>query len=77
MDGSIHHVDLSPKVTSMSESDLAEEILVVADLSRQKGQAGYYDYMFQVAQRLGIEDNEVISEMLREVFELPTPEKAE
>jgi len=77
MDGSIEDIDLSPKVTSMSESDLAEEILAVAELARQEGQAGRYNYIFQVGQRLGIAENEAISEMLQEFLDLPTPEKAE
>lgn len=77
MDGSIEGLELSPKVTSMSESDLAEEILAVAELARQKGQAGRYNYIFQVGQRLGIAENEATSEMLQEFLDLPTPEKAE
>ncbi|HTX96062.1 MAG TPA: hypothetical protein VME67_15075 [Mycobacterium sp.] len=37
LDGSTDHVELSPKVTGMTEDELAEEILVIARLARHQG----------------------------------------
>jgi hypothetical protein len=37
MDGSVIEIELSPKVAGMTEAALADEILTIADLARQKG----------------------------------------
>ncbi|ORW01166.1 hypothetical protein AWC15_07715 [Mycobacterium lacus] len=59
IDGRIDQVDLSEKVTSMTESELAEEILVIADLARQKGLAGRYTYL--------LEEDDSLPDALREM----------
>jgi hypothetical protein len=75
--GTIHRVDLSPKVASMGESALTDEILVLADLARKKGLAGQRTYMAEVMQALGVDDGAAVSDLLDEDLALPTPEKAE
>ncbi|WP_205874292.1 DUF2694 domain-containing protein [Mycobacterium camsae] len=45
LDGRIHQVDLAPEATSMNESELADEILVLAVLARHKGLAGQHAYL--------------------------------
>jgi hypothetical protein len=77
MGGRIQRIELSPNVASMTESELADEILVVADLARQKGLAGQHTYMFEVIQALGIDDAEAARELLEEGLDLSSPEQAE
>ena len=75
--GTINRVDLSPKVAGMTESELADEIVVVADLARQKGLAGQHSYMVEVMHSLGIDDDKAVSDLLEDDLALPTPDKAE
>lgn len=75
--GTINRVELSPKVASMTESALADEIVVLAKLARQKGQAGQHSYMVEVMHSLGIDDDKAVSDLLEEDLALPTPDKAE
>lgn len=74
-DGSVMHIDLSPKVASMSESALAEEILVIADLARQKGQAKQQSFLVDVMEEMGLDDE--VQTFVLDPKELPTPEQAE
>jgi hypothetical protein len=83
IDGRAHRVELSPKVTSMAESELAAEILVLADLARQKGLAGQHTYLLendilsQGIRDLGFDSNEVLRDFMENGIGLPTPEQAE
>lgn len=86
MDGRTHRVELSAKATNMTESELAEEILVLAELARQKGLAGQRTYLsenafqFEGVQELGeigLDGNELLREFLDTGMQLPTPEQAE
>ncbi|MCV7429650.1 hypothetical protein H7K34_24770 [Mycobacterium montefiorense] len=82
MDGRTQHVELSPKVTSMTESELADEILVIADLARQKGLAAQHDYLLEDAslsetmREMGIDGNEVVRDFMENGIGLTTPEQA-
>jgi hypothetical protein len=85
MDGRTHRVDLSPKVTSMSESELAEEVIVLAELARQKGLAGQHTYLIENASQseglqelseIGLDGNEVLRQFMETGMQLPTPEQA-
>jgi hypothetical protein len=49
IDGRIERVDLSAQLTGMNEAQLTEEILVIADLARQKGLAGQHTYLLENA----------------------------
>lgn len=86
IDGRTQRVTLSPKVTSMTESELAEEILVLTDLARQKGLAGQHTYLLENASQaeglqevseLGIDGNELLRAFMEEGMQLSTPEQAE
>ncbi len=84
MDGSIQRVELSGKVTTMTEAELAAEILVIADLARQKGLAGQHEFVLEQAnnidimRELGADDPEGLSRFLAmpEGANLPTRQQA-
>jgi hypothetical protein len=82
IDGRTHRVDLSPKATSMSETELADEILVLADLARQKGLAGQHTYLLENAtlsetmRDMGLDGSSVLRDFMENGMGLPTPEKA-
>lgn len=84
MDGRTQQIELSPKVTKMTESELADEILVLADLARQKGLAGQHRLLFQsddlsqAMQEIGMEDSgETVRGIIEEIMDLPTQEQAD
>ena len=83
IDGRTQRVELSPKVTSMSESDLADEIIVLADLARQKGLAGQHAFLLdnqvlsEGLHELGLDGREVVRDFMENGMGLPTPEQAE
>jgi hypothetical protein len=76
-DGSIQEIDLSPKVTSMTELALAEEILVIADLARQKGLASQQAFIADAMQALELHDGDAAHELVEDSLDLPTPQQAE
>lgn len=81
MDGRIHRVDLTEKVANMTESDLAEEIFVLADLARQKARAAQHEFLLQnMAEIEKDSPDKEASALLREfvgmTMNLPTPEEA-
>jgi hypothetical protein len=82
MDGRTQHVELSAKVTSMSEADLADEILVIADLARQKGLAAQHSYLLEddslsdTMREMGIDGSEVVRDFMENGIGLTTPEQA-
>lgn len=82
MDGRTQRVDLSPKVTSMSESELADEILVIADLARQKGLAAQHTYLLgdaslsETMREMGFDGGEVVRDFMENGMGLTTPEQA-
>lgn len=64
MDGRFDHVELSPSVTTMTESELAAEIIVLADLARLKGLAGQRTLLLEGAEDMYV--NEDVGATLRE-----------
>ncbi len=79
MDGRIDHVELSKRVTWMSESQVASEILVLADLARQKAQSAQYTFILDKLSQLADGDEHRVA-LLREsvgnTWNLPSPEQA-
>ncbi len=75
MDGRIQFVKLTDKVERMTESDLADEIFVLADLARQKARAGQYSFLLD---SLGddAEGTKTLRELVDLTLNLPTPEEA-
>lgn len=83
MGGMTQKVELSPKVTNMQEADLAEEILALADLARQKGLAGERtalmgsDVLAAHLKQYDLPVEETIRDFVEGAMHLPTPEQAE
>ncbi|OBI59782.1 hypothetical protein A5706_01415 [Mycobacterium sp. E796] len=81
--GRVHQISLSPKVTGMSESELADEIVVIAGLARQKGLAGEHTYLLEndslseTMRAIGLDGNEVLRDFMENGIGLPTPEDAD
>ncbi|MGE2835377.1 hypothetical protein [Mycobacterium sp. SMC-4] len=76
MDGRVHHIDLSPKVVSMTEMGLAEEIVVIAGLATQDARSAQYTFMLEGMQEQG-HDNAATRDFLSRDLDLPTPEQAQ
>jgi len=76
IDRGIQQVVLSAAVTNMSESELADEILALADLARQKGLAGQYTLLTEGVSDVGEDDREALRELLEVGMDLSTPERA-
>jgi hypothetical protein len=66
IDGSTQRVKLSATATKLTESELAEEIVVLAALAQQKGLAGQHSYLHSFLQ----DNNEVLTETIGEIEEL-------
>jgi hypothetical protein len=86
IDGRTQCVQLSAKATNMTESELAEEIIVLAELARKKGLAGQRTYVMESAaqneglQQLsdaGFDSNQLLSDFVEAGMQLPTPEQAD
>ncbi len=77
MDGSIQKIDLAPSVTTMTESQLAEEIRVIADLARRKGLAGQYTLMATMLYSEAHHNGAEVRAVLEQGLELPSPQQAD
>jgi hypothetical protein len=86
IDGRTQRVQLSPKANSLTESELAEEIIVLAGLARKKGLAGQHTYLLENASQiegldglteLGVDSNQLLRDFMGAGMQLPTPEQAD
>jgi hypothetical protein len=86
IDGRTQRVQLSPKASSLTESELAEEIIVLAGLARKKGLAGQHTYLFDNASQveglqdldeLGLDGDQIFRDFVEAGMQLPTPEQAD
>ena len=86
IDGRTQRVQLSPKAISLTESELADEIIVLADLARKKGLAGQHTYLLENASQteglqelgqLGIDSNQMLRDFMEAGMQLPTQEQAD
>jgi hypothetical protein len=75
MDGRIQFVKLTDKVERMTESDLADEIFVLADLARQKARAGQYSFLLDSLSD-DAEGTKTLRDLVDLTLNLPTPEEA-
>jgi hypothetical protein len=75
LDGRVKHVDLSPKVTEMTESDLADEIVVIAGLATADARSAQYAHMLDGMRQQG-HDDVATRDFLARDLDLPTPEAA-
>lgn len=76
MDGRVQQVDLAPNVVSMTESGLAEEIVVIAGLATQDARSAQYTFMLDEMREQG-HDNVATRDFLSRDLDLPTPEQAQ
>jgi len=75
LDGRVKQVDLSPKVTDMTEADLADEIVVIAQLAAQDARSAQYAYMLEGMRQQG-HDDVATRDFLARDLDLPTPDEA-
>jgi ESX secretion-associated protein EspD/H len=76
MDGRVHQVDLSPGAVSLTETFLADEIVVIAGLATQDARSAQYTFMLEGMREHG-HDNVATRDFLRRDLDLPTPEQAQ
>lgn len=75
MNGSVQHVDLSPSVTEMTESQLSQEVRDLAAIATEKARAGQYVFLlYSAVQQVG--DGPEVRKLLENTLGLPTPEQA-
>ncbi|MUL67328.1 hypothetical protein BOO86_22835 [Mycobacterium sp. CBMA 234] len=75
MDGRIHQVRLAPAAAKMTEVELAQEVLVIAELARQDGRSAQYEVMYDGLGELG-HDRAEARDFLSRNLDLPSPEDA-
>lgn len=76
MDGRVHQIDLAPHAVSLTESILAEEIVVIAGLATQDARSAQYTFMLEGMREQG-HDNVATRDFLNRDLDLPTPEQAQ
>ncbi|MGV9797668.1 YbaB/EbfC family DNA-binding protein [Mycobacterium sp. NPDC003449] len=76
MDGRVHRIELAPKAVDMTERDLADEIVLIADLAGQQGRSAQHSLMLEGMREYGHDDLATRDFLTREL-NLPTPEQAE
>jgi hypothetical protein len=74
--GRLQQIALSAKATDMTETELAEEICVLADLARQKAHAAQHAVIVQQMRSMG-HDSVMTSGFLERDLGLPSPETVE
>jgi hypothetical protein len=86
IDGRTDRVKLSATATKLTEAELVEEIIVLAELARKKGLAGQHAFLTENASQiegldalneLGIDSNQVLRDFMEAGMQLPTPEQAD
>ncbi|WP_293241107.1 YbaB/EbfC family DNA-binding protein [Mycolicibacterium sp.] len=75
MDGRVRQVELAQKVATMTETDLADEIVVIARMATQDARAAQYAYMLDGMRRQG-HDDAATRDFLSRELDLPSPEDA-
>lgn len=75
LNGQLHHVELAPGIGSISESELADEIVAVAETATAKARAALHE-MIAGLLRLQGQDSLSIRELLEHRMGLPTSEQA-
>jgi hypothetical protein len=74
--GRLHRVELSAKATDMTEAELADEIVVLADLAAQKAQAAQHAVIVELMRTMG-HDSAMTSGYIEHDLGLPSPKTAE
>jgi hypothetical protein len=73
MDGRVNRVDLSPKVTTMTETNLADEIVVMAGLATQAARSAQYSFSTPRTRRSRPERRQQPSTATRYCLAMPGP----
>ena len=73
LDGRILRVDLDPHVETLTESQLAEEISIIANLARQQARAAQHAVVLEFMHKLG-HDGVATSGFLEHELDLPSPQ---
>jgi hypothetical protein len=76
LDGRIEHVGFDPKVTRLTESQLAEEVVVIARLATQDARSAQYSFMLEGMRQQG-HDDAATRDFLSRDLDLPSPEEAD
>ncbi|MFB1293889.1 hypothetical protein ACAG24_000095 [Mycobacterium sp. pW049] len=76
LDGRVHQIDLAPHAVSLTESMLADEIVVIAGLATQDARSAQYTFMLEGMREQG-HDNVATRDFLNRDLDLPTPEQAQ
>lgn len=74
--GSLQHVELQPDVVSMTEFDLARDILATAELASMKGRAGQRNLVEGMLIHQGL-DRHAARDYMDQYMNLPTADQAE
>lgn len=75
LDGRVKQIGLSPKATDMTETDLADEIVVIAGLATADARSAQYAHMLEGMRQQG-HDDVATRDFLARDLDLPTPEAA-
>jgi hypothetical protein len=75
LNGCVQRVDLAPNVTDMTERELADEILVIAELARLKARSVMHTFLVEGMHRMGY-DTAGLSAGLTADLDMPTRELA-
>lgn len=75
LDGRVSDVELAASVSRLTESNLAEEIVIVAGLATQNARAAQYAYMLDGMNAQG-HDSVATRDFLERDLQLPSPEQA-
>lgn len=75
MDGRVNRIDLSPKATTMTETNLADEIVVIARLATQDARSAQYSFMLEGMREQG-HDDVATHDFLTRDLDLPSPDQA-
>jgi hypothetical protein len=75
MDGRVHRIDLSPKASTLTETQLAEEIVVIARLATADARAAQFSFMLEGMNQQG-HDEVATRDFLARDLDLPSPEQA-
>jgi hypothetical protein len=76
LDGRVKRIELSPRVTAMTEADLADEIVLIAGLATQDAKSAQYAVMLEGMREQG-HDDAATRDFLTRDLDLPTPEQAQ
>ncbi|WAJ45172.1 hypothetical protein OK015_01185 [Mycobacterium sp. Aquia_216] len=86
IDGRTQRVKLSPTATKLTEAELSEEIVVLAELARQKGLAGQRSFVMDSASQneglqqlndAGFDSTQLLRDFVESGMRLPTAEQAD